>query len=336
MDTSKPIRILMLEDSPGDLELAQHALRESGIAFLAQQVATREAFTEALAGFRPDIVVADYRLPSFDGRSALDLVRARTPEVPVIILSGALGDEQAVDLIKAGARDYVLKDRLARLGTAVSQALEDERQILQRKAAEAALRESLARLRLLMKAGNVGLWDWNLLTNVVFFSPEWKAQLGYADDEVPGRYEEWESRLHPDDLARALEAVRAFVGGARPDYHIEFRLRHKDGSWRWILARADKEFDANGKPVHLMGCHIDITERKAAEESLARRAAELEQFHSLSVGRELQMIELKKEVNELAQRAGEQPRYDLSFLDPTNFADLSPSASPNLKVAATS
>jgi PAS domain S-box-containing protein len=150
--------------------------------------------------------------------------------------------------------------------------------ITDRIQAEEALRESEARTRLLIKSSNIGLWDWNLVTNDVFYSPEWKSQLGYANDELPGRYEEWESRLHPDDRESALRAVQDFREGRREVYDIEFRLHHKDGSWRSILARADLIRDAAGQPVRMLGCHIDITERKQAEAALRESQARFQSF----------------------------------------------------------
>jgi len=153
------------------------------------------------------------------------------------------------------------------------------RDITERKREEALLQESEARTRLLIKSSNVGLWDWNLVTDDVFFSPEWKSQLGYADDEVPGRYEEWESRLHPEDREQALRAVQDFREGRLQDYDIEFRLRHKEGSWRSILTRADLIRDASGQPVRMLGCHIDITARKQAEQ--ARRESD-ERFRQIA------------------------------------------------------
>jgi PAS domain S-box-containing protein len=146
---------------------------------------------------------------------------------------------------------------------------------------ERALRESEERNRLLIRAAEVGLWDWNLVTNEVYFSPEWKQQLGYADDELPNRFEEWERRLHPEDRPATLDAIRDFRLGRRPAYDIEFRLRHKDGSWRWMFSRADFTRDADGQPVRMMGCHLDITARREAEAARAALETQLFEAHKM-------------------------------------------------------
>jgi putative two-component system response regulator len=137
----------MLEDSPTDAELAEHELRKAGIVFTALRVETRETFIHALEEFRPDIVLSDYKLPDFNGMDALKIVRGEHPDVPVIMVTGALSDIEAVELIHAGARDYVLKDRLARLAPAVQRALSVEQGVRARKLAEKALRESEKKLR---------------------------------------------------------------------------------------------------------------------------------------------------------------------------------------------
>jgi signal transduction histidine kinase len=133
------VRTLLLEDSPTDAELAVFELERAGLPIVSQQVATREAFTAAVVHFQPDVVLADYSLPNFSGREALQWTLEYYPRIPVIIVSGALGDERAIELIKAGACDYVLKTNLVRLGPAVIRALDEVRQAQAREEAEHAL-----------------------------------------------------------------------------------------------------------------------------------------------------------------------------------------------------
>ena len=127
------------------------------------------------------------------------------------------------------------------------------------------LEESQARTRLLIEAARLGLWDWNTETNEVYFSPEWKQQLGYEDHELPNHLDEWKSRIHPDDLDRVFQAKMDFFEGKSSTYDIEFRLRHRDQSWRWVLSRADLQRNEQGRPIRMLGCHLDITDRKQAE-----------------------------------------------------------------------
>jgi CheY-like chemotaxis protein len=122
---SVELRILILEDVPSDAELMEHELTESGLTFMSKRVATRVAFTKACDEYCPDIILSDYSLPSFDGLSAMKLALERCPDVPFIFVSGALGEEMAIELLKKGATDYVLKNRLSRLGPAVSRALHE-------------------------------------------------------------------------------------------------------------------------------------------------------------------------------------------------------------------
>ena len=140
--------------------------------------------------------------------------------------------------------------------------------ISERKRAEAALGESEARLRLSVHAANVGLWDWQLGTDHVYFSPEWKNQLGYAEAEIPNRYQEWIRRLHPADVKPAARKFKAFIANPQGRYQSEYRLRHKDGSYRWIHSLGDVSRDAAGQVVRMLGCHIDITNSKVAEAAL--------------------------------------------------------------------
>ncbi len=149
--------------------------------------------------------------------------------------------------------------------------------ITERKRVEVALAESETRLQMACQASNIGLWDWNLCDNTVHFSPEWKAQIGYGNDEITSHYDEWERRLHPDDRSRTLTYLREYLVDPCTPYQIEFRMRHKDGSYRWIYACGETMRDATGTPMRMLGCHIDITERKQNEEFERNRALMLQQ-----------------------------------------------------------
>lgn len=146
-------------------------------------------------------------------------------------------------------------------------------QFCARKWAEESLRSSEEKLRQGLGAANIGLWDWHTETNEVRFSREWKSQLGYKDTELPDAFETWEDRLHPSDHARAIGYVQKYLAHPDGEYQQDFRLRHKDGSYRWIEARASFVTEPTGQRVRLLGSHTDITARKQAEEAL--RASEL-------------------------------------------------------------
>ncbi|MBW1783710.1 MAG: PAS domain S-box protein [Deltaproteobacteria bacterium] len=138
------------------------------------------------------------------------------------------------------------------------------------KQAEETLHEALLRWNEAVKAGNVGLWDWDLKSNKVQYSKEWKSQIGYEKHEITDDFEEWRSRVHPDDLEPTLKKVNQSINENRAEHKVEFRFRHKNGSYRWILAQASILRDENGNPIRMLGSHIDITERKLAEEEFAQ------------------------------------------------------------------
>ncbi|MEP6932654.1 MAG: PAS domain S-box protein [Nitrospirota bacterium] len=142
------------------------------------------------------------------------------------------------------------------------------------QASEEEFRGVTQRLQLALKAGNAGLWIWNLKTNEIELSLSWKAQLGYTDEELSSRFEEFETRLHPDDRDRVLQGSRAFIENPVSDFTLEFRLCHKDGSYRWLFTRADLLRDTEGRPEWMTGCNIDITARKTMEHAL-RESQEL-------------------------------------------------------------
>lgn len=138
-------------------------------------------------------------------------------------------------------------------------------EITGRKRAEIDARDAAELLRLTIEGTGTGLFEWDLRTNAVRYSREWKAQLGLAQDEVANDFEEWRSRVHPEDLDSAMARIRAFLATPQPGFENEFRMRHRDGSWRHILSRAHVVRDGHGEPLRLIGLHIDITQRKLNE-----------------------------------------------------------------------
>jgi len=150
--------------------------------------------------------------------------------------------------------------------------------ITDRKRAAEALRVSEERLQLALEASNLGIWDWNIATNEIYLSPQWKQMLGYEINEIENSISFWERLLHPDDLMEAWNEIGAHLDGETSFYKVEFRMRAKSGEWKWILSHGRVfERDASGNPLRMTGTHEDITERKRAEAELqkAKETAEV-------------------------------------------------------------
>lgn len=147
--------------------------------------------------------------------------------------------------------------------------------ISQRKHLELALQESEERWQLAIQANNDGIWDWNAPTNKISYYARWKSMLGYADDEIDDSYEAWSSRIHPDDYDRVMTTRDDYLQQRNPHYAVEYRLRAKDGSYKWVLARAQACWDEQGRVTRVVGSHSDITERKQLELELRRSESQL-------------------------------------------------------------
>lgn len=148
-----------------------------------------------------------------------------------------------------------------------------------------ALRRSEERFDLAMRGANDGLWDRDLITNEIYFSPRWKDMLGYEDHEIPNRYDEWKNRVHQEDIKRVIKSVNDHLEGRTPHYMCEYRLRHKDGTYRWILSRGLAIRDSEGRPYRMAGSHADITERRRTEdENLVLQAQMLQAQKLESLG----------------------------------------------------
>ncbi|HYP18034.1 MAG TPA: PAS domain-containing protein, partial [Opitutus sp.] len=155
-------------------------------------------------------------------------------------------------------------------------ALGMDRDVTRRRRAEQALRENEERWELAVAGSNEGVWDWNLKTGAVWFSPRWKGILGCTDEEIPNTRESWRDRVHPEDLPRAEAELQAHLTQQADLYRCEYRMRHRDGSWRWILARGKAHFSPDGQPQRMLGTQSDITDQKRIEAELRRAKEEAE------------------------------------------------------------
>jgi PAS domain S-box-containing protein len=194
------------------------------------------------------------------------------------------------------------------------------RDITQLKETERSLRESEERLRLAQSAASVGIWDWNTQTGKVVWTPELERLYGYSPGTFPGTYEAYCRRVHPEDLPYVEQQRDAAVEAHLP-FEFDFRIVPDDRTVRWVNCKGAAVYDEAGNPMRVFGVNIDITQRKRNEEALADQARELrirneelQRFNRATVGRELDMIRLKQEINELSKQLGREPPYSLDFL----------------------
>lgn len=143
-----------------------------------------------------------------------------------------------------------------------------QQEVKEREKTELELRKSQERYSIAIDGASGGVWDVDLVKEEVFYSPRWKRMLGYEEEEISSRVEEWESRIHPDDYKAVMETRNAYLEGLIPDYEVKCRLRHKNGSYRWIRDRGACLRDSQGKPYRMAGSYIDITERKEIKSAL--------------------------------------------------------------------
>lgn len=192
LEVNQSLKILYLEDDPLDGELVQESVRQQGAAHREfHRVSDRASFEFALNGLPYELVLADLVIPGFDGMTALKMVRAIDLHVPFIFVSGSMGEDLAVEALRNGATDYVLKERLTRLVPSICRALEEARIRRERRAAEIALRASEQRLELALRGVDLGLWDWDIASGRVVFNERWARMLDYRLEEIEPDTHAW-------------------------------------------------------------------------------------------------------------------------------------------------
>jgi PAS domain S-box-containing protein len=241
-------------------------LKQAGFEPIADVVDSPEEFREKLCSNVYDLVLADYRIPGWSGAAALELLQKEQKELPFILVTGALGEERAVECIKHGAADYILKDRLSRLPVAVRRALEAKALREEKAKAEAALRDSESRFRALVENSADGFALVGPDGTYTYSSPASNGVLGYTPKELAGRnvFE----LIHSADVKRARELFALVLRDSGRVLAGHFRFHHKNGSWRWIQA-VGKNLLADPSVGAIVINYRDITERKVADDELA-------------------------------------------------------------------
>jgi len=272
---SEPLRVLIVEDSPDDAELLARRLRQAGFDFTWQRVETEADYLAALRD-PPDLILADYHLPGFTALEALCLLQGQASDVPFIVVTGAVGEEAAVECMRQGAADYLLKDRLGRLGPAVVSALEKKKLQTEKRQAEEALRE----LERIVNRSPAVVFLWRAAEGwPVEYVSDNVHQFGYSPEDFTSGRLSYADIVHPDDLERVVEEVARYsCEEGREAFQQHYRILTADGQTRWLEGYIDIRRNAEGRITHYQGVVLDVTERRKAEEAL--RESE-ERFRSL-------------------------------------------------------
>lgn len=268
MMLKRPLRILFLEDVPADAELCMSELRRAQMSFLVDFAQTPEEFLEQLPQKPYDVILADYSLGNWTGMDALHLMREQGQEIPFILVTGALGEEMAVECVREGVSDYILKDRLVRLPIAINRALEAKLVSDERRRAESLLRDSEAKFRTLAETIASAIFILQG-TQCLYVNRAAEVITGYTREELLN-VSSWDL-LHPDSRQFVIDQALKRFGGDPSASRYEIKILTKAGEARWLDVTVGK-IDFNGTPAGLTTA-FDITERKRAEDEIRHLVA---------------------------------------------------------------
>jgi len=319
MDT--PIKILIAEHDPVDLELLHHELKTGGINYESEVVQNEPDYINALTNFIPDIILADYTFPSFDGPSAFKLKEKIAPGTPFIFVSGTIGEEKSIELIKNGVTDYVLKETLFTLNPKVIRALKEAKEQQQKNKTEQKLIQSESRLARAQQLAHMGSWELDFSSNITCWSDETCRIYGLPPDQNRQSLESGLAFIHPEDADLVLKKVKesrdSLIG-----FSINYRIVHKNTAIRYIYSEGKVEFDSNGRPMGLYGIVHDVTETVLLEKKLVneRYTKQSEITAAVLTAQENERAEIGEELHEnLNQILGAAKLYiDLAKTDEAN------------------
>lgn len=247
-------RVLLVDDAPFAFRFLSLLLEEAGLGHQLDWKNGFEVGLEALRGGAYDVCLLDYQLGE---RSGLDFLRAAVTSglrTPIVMLTGQGHRDVDMEALAAGAADYLVKGEFS--GAMLDRVL---RYVVERRKVTDALRDSEQRYALAVEGANDGLWDWQVPEGRIYLSKRWKEVLGFGEDELPSTVASWFERVHPEDRDSLQYELDRHTQGKTTHLEHEHRLRHKDGSWRYVLVRGKGVLGADGKPVRLAGSLTDVT-----------------------------------------------------------------------------
>lgn len=311
-------RILVVEDESIVALDIQQRLQRMGYQVVGV-AATGEAAIRQAEQARPDLVLMDIKLRGeMDGIEAADTIRNRF-HLPVIFLTAFADDTTLQRAAVTEAFGYILKpfeERELAINIEIA---------LYKHEMERKLRESEERYMLAAQAANDGLWDWDLQTDSIYFSSRWKAMLGYEDHEVGNSPSDWLDKVHPDDLEQLQVALAAHLRGLTEHLEKEYRMLHRDGTYRWVLTRGLLVRNPEGVAYRVVGSQTDIDARKKAEEQLLHDAV-----HDALTGLPNRTLFLDR-LSQVLERANRSAEYTFAvlFLDLDQFKVINDSLGHN-------
>jgi PAS domain S-box-containing protein len=262
--------ILLVEDNTNDAELIVSELSRAQLHFNARKVDTQEDFLEALEGFQPHVILADYSLPQFTALDALRLLRQKQSDVPLILVTGSHSEEVAVECMKEGAEDYILKSSLKRLPSALQKTLHKRAAERGEQSAQAALRRSEERFRLITEKTRDLVCLLDTQFHFIYASPSFQSALGHPPRDLLDT--DYLHLIHPQDVEVLKETADEALF-FREGRNAELRFRHASGSWQYFESAVSFIFSDSGQPQHALLVSRDTSERKRADREIRKLAA---------------------------------------------------------------
>ncbi|MCG8368199.1 MAG: EAL domain-containing protein [Pseudanabaenales cyanobacterium] len=286
------IEALLVEDNWSDAQLFEAIVNSSELG--KPKLHHAERFDEALTVLEAntfDVVLLDLHLPDGQGLDLIKQLKKLAPQTPIVVLTGLQSQTVAMAALQEGAQDYLVKSdtfsptRLAQLGyiDVGNLLVQRLRYAIERAELTKQLEISQERYALAVQGANDGIWDWDLKHHRVYYSLRWQSLLGLQDDRIGDSPDEWLSRIHPHDRERFEQQFQEHLGCRQQQFHCEYRIRHKDGDYRWVLTRGMALWGPTGIAYRIAGSQTDMTTRKLLEQALYQEK-ELAQITLHSIG----------------------------------------------------